>query len=130
MEIDRLLDVKTYPEVAAELNRLGLQSGEGKPFTARIVARLQRSYGLTSRYDRLRKAGMLTVEEMAAILDIHPQRVKIWNRHGLIRGHAYNGNNDCLYEHPGDNPPRRALSSRRLTGEVVPQRTSEVQYEA
>jgi DNA invertase Pin-like site-specific DNA recombinase len=133
-EIDRLLDVKTYPEVAAELNHLGLHSGEGKPFTARIVARLQRSYGLTPRYDRLRKAGMLTVEEMAAILDIHPQRVKIWNRHGLIRGHAYNGKNDCLYEHPGDNPPRRAqgvkLSSRRLTGEVILQGTAEVQYEA
>jgi hypothetical protein len=133
-EIDRLLDVKTYPDVAAELNHLGLHSGEGKPFTARIVARLQRSYGLTPRYDRLRKAGMLTVEEMAAILDIHPQRVKIWNRHGLIRGHAYNGKNDCLYEHPGDNPPRRAqgvkLSSRRLTGEVIPQGATGVQYEA
>lgn len=133
-EIDRLLDVKTYPEVAAELNQRGLYSGEGKPFTARIVARLQRSYGLTPRYDRLRKAGMLTVEEMAAVLDIHPQRVKIWNRHGLIRGHAYNGKNDCLYEHPGDNPPRKAqgvkLSNRRPTGDVTPQGTPEVQYEA
>ncbi|HUJ43243.1 MAG TPA: hypothetical protein VLW52_06520, partial [Opitutaceae bacterium] len=90
------------------LNSQGLQSGEGKPFTARIVARIQRSYRLTPRYDRLRKAGMLTVEEMAQALGIHPQRVKIWNRHGLIRGHAYNGKNDCLYEHPGENPPRKA----------------------
>ena len=30
---------------------------------------------------------MLTVEEMAKVLEINPQRVKIWNRHGLIRGH-------------------------------------------
>jgi hypothetical protein len=59
------------------------------------VAQLQGSYGLTPRYDRLRKAGMLTVEEMAAILDIHPRRVKIRNRHGPIRGYAYNGKNDC-----------------------------------
>lgn len=51
------------------LNSQGLQSGEGKPFTARIVARIQRSYHLTPRYDRLRKAGMLTVEEMA---QVHP----------------------------------------------------------
>lgn len=133
-EIDRLLDVKTYPEIAAELNQRGLLSGEGKSFTARIVARLQRSYSLTPRYDRLRKAGMLTLEEMADVLGIHPQRVKIWHRHGLIRGHAYNGKNDCLYEHPGDNPPRKAqgvkLSNRRPTGEVVSQGTTEVQYEA
>ena len=124
----------TYPEIAAMLNDKGMQSGEGKPFTARIVARIQRSYQLTPRYDRLRKAGMLTVEEMAKLLDLNPQRVKIWNRHGLIRGHAYNGKNDCLYEHPGNNPPRKAmgvkLSKRRLAAEVVAQRAEEVQCEA
>jgi DNA invertase Pin-like site-specific DNA recombinase len=133
-EIDRLLDLHTYPEIAAQLNERGMNSGEGKPFTARIVARLQRSYDLTPRYDRLRKAGMLTVAEMAAVLDVGPQRVKIWNRHGLIRGHAYNGKNDCLYEHPGANPPRKAmgvrLSKRQSAGKVVPQCTEEVQCEA
>jgi DNA invertase Pin-like site-specific DNA recombinase len=133
-EINRLLDQHTYPEIAARLNSQGLQSGEGKPFTARIVARIQRSYGLTTRYDRLRKAGMLTVEEMAKVLGLNPQRVKIWNRHGLIHGHAYNGKNDCLYEHPGDNPPRKAqgvkLSKRALAGAVGAQGAKEVQCEA
>jgi hypothetical protein len=47
----------------------------------------------------------MTVKEMAALLGITPQWVKIWNRHGLICGHACNDKNDCLYEHPGDNPP-------------------------
>jgi hypothetical protein len=133
-EIDRLLDLHTYPEIAAKLNECGMSSGEGKPFTARIVARIQRSYDLTPRYDRLRKIGMLTVEEMAAVLGIGQQRVKIWNQYGLIRGHAYNGKNDCLYEHPGDNPPRKAmgvkLSKRRPAVEIVPQRAEEVQCEA
>jgi DNA invertase Pin-like site-specific DNA recombinase len=133
-EIDRLLDLHTYPEIAAQLNECGMSSGEGKPFTARIVARIQRSYDLAPRYDRLRKAGMLTVEEMATVLGIGQQRVKIWNRHGLIRGHAYNGKNDCLYEHPGDNPPRKAmgvkLSKRRPAGELVAQGAMEVQCEA
>jgi DNA invertase Pin-like site-specific DNA recombinase len=133
-EIDRLLDLYTYPDVASKLNERGMRSGEGKPFTARIVARLQRSYDLTPRYDRLRKAGMLTVAEMAAILGIGPQRVKIWNRHGLIHGHAYNGKNDCLYEHPGDNPPRKAMGvkllKRAVSGDIVPQRIEEVQCEA
>jgi hypothetical protein len=133
-EIDRLLDHRTYAEIAATLNGRGMHSGEGKPFTSRIVARIQRSYGLTPRYDRLRKAGMLTGEEMAALLGISQQWVKIWNRCGLIRGHAYTGKNDCLYEHPGDNPPRKAqgvkLSQRRLAGKVVVHRTKEVQCEA
>ena len=103
-------------------------------FSVRIVARIQKRYGLMPRYDRLRKAGMLTVKEMAMLLGITPQWVKIWNRHGLLRSHACNDRNDYLYEHPGDNPPRKAqgvkLSQRRLASKVVSQRTQEVQCEA
>src|SRR5215470_4236219 len=84
-EIDRLLDHHTYPQIASLLNRRGLRSGEGKTFTARFIARIRNRYGLTSRYDRLRKTGLLTVAEMAVELGITPQSVKIWNRHGLIR---------------------------------------------
>jgi hypothetical protein len=77
---------------------------------------------------------MLTVDEMAKVLEINPQRVKIWNRHGLLRGHAYNAKNDCLYEHPGENPPRKSmgvkLSKRRPVAEGVLQGAQEVQCEA
>lgn len=128
--IDRLLDRHPYPEIAAQLNEQGLQSGEGKPFTARIVARLQRSYKLTPRYDRLRKAGMLTVKEIAEVLGVHPQRITVWNRHGLLRGHAYNGKNDCLYEHPGENPPRKAQGVKLSERALAAQGTQEVQCEA
>jgi DNA invertase Pin-like site-specific DNA recombinase len=133
-EIDRLLDHNNYPQIASLLNDRGLRSGEGKTFTARIVARVRRRHGLTSRYDRLRKAGMLTADEMAVMLGITPQWVKIWNRHGLLRGHAYNDKNDCLFEHPGDNPPRKAqgvkLSKRRLVNQLAAHGTQEVQCEA
>jgi DNA invertase Pin-like site-specific DNA recombinase len=133
-KIDQLLDHHTYLQIAAILNKHGIRSGEGKAFTSRIVARIQRSYALTPRYDRLRKAGMLTVKEMAALLGVCPQRVNIWNRHGLIRGHAYNDKNDSLYEQPGENPPQKAqgikLSQRRLATRVVPQCIEEVQCEA
>lgn len=131
-QIDQLLDHHTYPQIAAMLNERGIRSGEGKPFTSRIVARIRRSYALIPRYDRLRKVGMLSVEEMAGLLGICPQSVKIWNRCGLIRGHAYNDKNDCLYEPPGEKPPRKAqgikLSQRLATG-VVSQRIQKVQYE-
>ncbi len=133
-EIDRLLDHNTYLQIASLLNDRGLRSGEGKNFTAQIVARIRRRSGLTSRYDRLRKAGMLTVEEMAVVLGISPQTVKIWNRHGLLRGHACNDKNDCLFEHPGNTPPRKAqgvkLSERRLVNEIIAQGAQEVQCEA
>ena len=133
-EIDRLLDGYTYLQIASILNGRGLRSGENNSFTSRIVARIRRRYGLTSRYDRLRKAGMLTVGEMATILGITPQWVKIWCRHGLLRGHAYNDKNDRLFEHPGNKPPHKAqgvkLSKRRLVNEFVAQRTQEVQCEA
>ena len=133
-EIDRLLDHHTYPQIASLLNDRGLLTGQSERFTAQNVARVWRRYGLTSRYDRLRKAGMLTVDEMAAILGITPQRVKIWNRHGLLRGHACNDKNDCLFEHPGNNPPRKAqgvkLSKRCLANQVIAHGTQEVQCEA
>jgi DNA invertase Pin-like site-specific DNA recombinase len=132
--IDRLLDRHTYREIAAALNSQGLQSGQGQPFTARIVAGIQRRYQLTPRYDRLRKAGMLTLAEMSNVLGINPKTVKTWNRHGLICAHVYNDKNDCLYEHPGDTPPRKAqgvkLSKRAAISAVVIQRMKEVQCEA
>lgn len=127
--IDGLLDHHAYAEIAARLNEQGLQSGEGKPFTARIVARLQRSYQLTPRYDRLRKAGMLTVNEIAEVLGVHPQRITVWNRHGLLRGHAYNGKNDCLYEPPGENPPRKAQGVKMSERALAAQGMQGVQYE-
>jgi hypothetical protein len=117
-EIDRLLDDKTYSQIATALNERSLCTGEGRVFTSRAVARVMRQYRLTPRYDRLRNAGMLTVDEVAAILGVSPQLVTIRNRHGLLRGHAYNDKNDCLFEHPGDHPPRKAqgvkFSQRRL----------------
>ena len=122
-QIDQLLDHHIYPQIAAMLNERGIRSGEGKLFTSRIVARIRRSYALIPRYDRLRKVGMLSVEEMAGLLGICPQSVKIWNRCGLIRGHAYNDKNDCLYEPPGEKPPRKAqgikLSQRLATGGCI-----------
>jgi DNA invertase Pin-like site-specific DNA recombinase len=134
-EIDRLLDHNTYSQIASLLKERGVRSGERKMFTPQIVARILRQYGLTSRYDRLRTAGLLTVEEIAALLRITPHHVKIWQRYGLIRGHAYSDKNECLYEHPGDNPPCKAqgikLSERRRTAhENVSKGTKEVQYEA
>jgi len=133
-EIDRLLEHNTYSQIASMLNERDMRSGEGKTFTPHIVARIRRKYGLASRYDRLRKAGMLTLREMATLLGITPQWVRIWHRHGILRAHAYTDKNECLYEHPGDNPPCKSqgmkLSERCRANEVASTATQEVQCEA
>jgi hypothetical protein len=132
-QIDRLLDQYTHRHIAASLNERSMRSGKGQVFTSRIVAGIQRRYHLSPRYDRLRKAGMLTIVETAAALGICPRTVTIWARHGLIRRYTYNDKNDSLYEPPSRNPPRKAqgvkLSTRRLAEGIVSQGIKEVQCE-
>ena len=133
-EIDRLLDLHTYRQIAALLNERGLRSGKGQRFTGRYIARIQRAYHLQARYDRLREAGMLTLGEMARALSVNPQTVKIWHAHGLLRAHAYTDKPEWLYEPAGENAPRKAqgvkLSKRIPPGEILTLRPKEVHCEA
>jgi DNA invertase Pin-like site-specific DNA recombinase len=133
-EIDRLLNEHTYGGIAAVLNDRGMRSGTDQPFTARYIARIQMRYGLKPRYDRLRALGMLTLDEIAHALEVHPKTVKKWAVHGLVRGHAYSDKQECLFESPGQDAPRKAqgtkLSQRMQPDKFVPQRFEEVQCEA
>jgi DNA invertase Pin-like site-specific DNA recombinase len=133
-EIDRLLSSHTYPEIAAILNDRALRSGKGGTFTARTIARIQKDYRLTPRYDRLRAAGMLTLAEMARALGVSMRTVRIWRSHGLVRGHTYTDKGERLYAPPGAHAPRKAqgvkLSRRRPAAEIVPNGCKEVQCEA
>jgi hypothetical protein len=133
-EIDALLDVHTEGQIARILNERGHVSGAGLPFHSSMVKRLRRDRGLKTRYDRLREAGMLTLEETATLLGISTHTVKVWRRCGLLLAHAYNDKNECLYEHPGNDAPAkqqgRRLSNRRRFAEVTSNPTEEVQCEA
>jgi len=132
-EINRLLDAGPDSYVAEQLNQRGCRSGTGQVFTAYLVARIGRRYHLPSRYDRLRAAGMLTLDEMAAQLSICPCTVKRWRRHGLVVGHAYT-DHECLYEPAGDNGPTKRqgikLSKRAQAAKIVPIPANEVHHEA
>lgn len=133
-DIDRLLADHTDGQIAAILNERGLRSGEGKRFSRTIVARIRRDYRLMPRYDRLRAAGMVTVQEMATVLGVTPDCVKIWNRHGLLHSYPYNDRNECLYQASTDNLPNKAqghkLSERGVAKEVTSASAKEVQCEA
>jgi hypothetical protein len=76
---------------------------------------------------------MLRLDEMADLLGVSTRSVKIWRDRDLLRAHAYNDRKECLYEHPGDNPPvkqqGRKLSKRRRYPKVAPNPTKEVQCE-
>jgi DNA invertase Pin-like site-specific DNA recombinase len=105
-ELDRLLDEHTDAETAAALNAAGHRSGEGKPFTGRIVLDLRRAHGMPSHLQRLRGRGMLTVDEIAHRLGAHPSTIKAWHRAGLLASHKANDKNVRLFEPPAPGDPR------------------------
>jgi DNA-binding XRE family transcriptional regulator len=114
--VDKLLDDHIYSEIAELLNNDGLRPGGSarrgrgnSRFSALRVAYLVHRYGLCSRYDRLRKRGMLTKEEAAARLQIHVQTLISWAEHGIVTRHAYNAH-AYLYQPSGQNPPAKQCS--------------------
>jgi DNA invertase Pin-like site-specific DNA recombinase len=133
-EIDRLLEEHTDVEIAELLNRQGLTSGAGKHFHVDIVARIRNSYGLKSRYDRLRTRGMLNLNEIAKCLDVRADTIKIWRRAGLLAAHRYNDKGQCLFERPGAEAPTKFRHQGKTRGRSAASRqvsthaTHEVQY--
>ena len=115
--VDALLDDHVYSEIATILNQRGFRPGaSARPgratdrFSAKHVAYLMHTYGLRSRYDRLRQRGMLNKKEMADRLDVHEQTVDRWAKSGLVRAHFYNDHGWQLYELVGSNVPVKHCS--------------------
>lgn len=65
--VDHLLNQYCDREIADILNRDGWRTWEGKPFNLKKVAWVRTAYKLSSRYDRLRRRGMLTTIEVATL---------------------------------------------------------------
>lgn len=101
--VDRLLDDHTEREIADILNSRGLQPVVSERFTAWVVWRIRTAHGLESRFDRLRRHGLLTLEEMAEALGVHPSTVKARQARGQLVSVVYNDKNQRLYKPPG--PP-------------------------
>ena len=115
--VDQLLDHHVYSEIAAILNERGFRPGaSARPgraadcFSTKHVAYLMHTYGLRSRYDRLRQRGMLNKKEMAERLGIHEQTVDRWAKYGIIKAHLYNDHGWELYELPGPDIPAKHCS--------------------
>jgi hypothetical protein len=133
-EIDRLLTDHVDSEIAVQLNERGWTSGEGCPFSSRIVANIRRDYRLKPRLERLRERGLLTIKELAAQLGVCRQTIGTWCRQGLLQGHAYNDKHECLFDPPNADSPTKQqgqkLADRRRFPKVPSDRRKEVQDEA
>jgi hypothetical protein len=128
--LDKLLEDHTDAETAAALNAAGHRSGEGKPFTGRIVLELRRNHHLPSHADRLRARGLLTLTETADRLGVHISTIKAWRRAGLLTAHQANDKNIPCSTHP--TPPTSGSPNGKAAaspGEFTPQQHQEVQYE-
>jgi DNA invertase Pin-like site-specific DNA recombinase len=104
--LDKLLDTHTDAETAAALNAANHRSGEGKPFTGRIVLEARRSNNLPSHAERLHAKGLLTKTEIAAQLGVHPSTIKAWTKAGILHSHKANDKNERLYQPPTPGDPR------------------------
>ena len=89
-EVDRLLDDHSDAEIVEILNARGLRPGVAERFSLKIIYTLRRAYGLEDRCSRLRRQGLLTLEEISQLLGADPSTVKGWARTGLIPSQVYN----------------------------------------
>jgi hypothetical protein len=99
-EIDRLLDEHTDAEIVDILNAKGFRPGVAERFSLRILYILRRTYGLADRFTRLRRQGMLTLQEVCEMLGADESTVKIWARAGHLASCAYNDKEQRLFERP------------------------------
>ena len=101
-EVDRLLDHHCDREIAEILNQRGLQTWESKPFSLKKIAFIRSAYKLASRYERLRRRGMLTTREVAARFNVGETAVHEWGREGLISKWQTDSLSRGLWEIPKD----------------------------
>jgi hypothetical protein len=117
-EIDRLIDEHTDTEIAEILNACGLRPGVADRFTSIIIVHIRHKYGLENRFSRLRRQGMLTLEEVAAALDLHPATVKDRAARGQLISSVYNDKGQRLYAPPGE----PTLIACAYCGKPIPER--------
>jgi DNA invertase Pin-like site-specific DNA recombinase len=102
--IEELLAEHTYDAAVELLNGQGLSGGWGKPFTVRSLTQLCRARGIPDLRQRLRAAGMLTLEEIAREHGVTTGTIKRWQYRGQITGRRIDGRRTHLY-HPGQSRP-------------------------
>ena len=103
-EIDRLIDDHTDMEIADILNARGLRPGVADRFSNLIIYHIRQQYRLEKRFGRLRRQGLLTLQEVTDALGVHPATVKDRAARGQLVSYIYNDKGQRLYEPPPGEP--------------------------
>ena len=112
--LDELLTTHTNSQAAATMNAAGLTDGAGKPFTPDRVRYHCYFYKIPTLAQRCKAAGMLTLDQIATDLAIHPFTAKRWHQLGLITGVTTDDRGSALF-HPGQTrPSRTAVTAANL----------------
>ena len=124
-EIDRLLDKYTDLEIAEMLNARGLRPGVADRFSKIIIYHIRQKYGLEDRFSRLRRQGMLTLQEMAAACGLHWSTVKERVARGQLVSYIYNDKGERLYAPPG----KPTMIACNHCGKLIPERGKHGQWQ-
>ncbi|NQV34956.1 MAG: recombinase family protein [Phycisphaeraceae bacterium] len=104
-QIDQLLDHHVTHEIADILSQRGFKTGTGKQLTGELVYHMQHNNRIQSRFQRLRKRGLLTQKEVAKLLGTSENNVWCWRTRGWLSGHVFNDKNQYLFEPIDNNHP-------------------------
>ncbi len=105
--LDRLLDTHTDAQTAEALNAAGHRSGEGKPFTARIVVRHPPQVPSTQpRRPAPRPRPAHHNRDRATPRQCTPAPSRAGPRAGILNSHKANDKNERLYQPPTPGDPR------------------------
>jgi excisionase family DNA binding protein len=124
--VEELVADHPHDEVVRILNERGVTGGWGKAFNVPSLTALCKSRGIPGLRERLRAAGFLTVEEIAAQLGVTVATIGIWRRRGQLTATRVNGRREFLYR-PGQSRPSDGRSTRhdRAVEAVTPVRDDE-----
>ena len=95
----------TSKQMVDILNQEGYTTGVNNKFDASRLQQLMKAHSIKSYYWRLRKAGKLTVPEMAKRLGICTDTVKKWYQAGLLTGYVANDKGEYLFDPPTAHRP-------------------------
>jgi DNA invertase Pin-like site-specific DNA recombinase len=131
-QVRSLATEQTDRQIAETLNARWLRTGTGKPFSRSIVRHIRLAYGIDSLHQHLRRAGWLTVPEIARQLQAHPSTAKRFAREGVLRAVRVDDRGQILFEPPqGPLPtthPGKRFRDRRNYPKLAPHMRNEVQY--
>lgn len=125
--IDQLLEEHSEAEIAPILNKQGLKSGTGLPFTKEIVSQIRYRSGLPTRRKRLKKRGFLTRNEITAILAITPRQLDECRKRAWVNAFSFDSKR-YLYERPNKETVNEIRKKIVNLGKKKSDHTHEVQY--